>query len=145
VDRWIDSLLCRLDRSLGRWIGDRRQRFYDSRSNFPARLNRTLHDLGRTSTRSIPSQSLDLKSTLEIKGTCDMISKKQIRDQRLRFSIMMGYLRFNCELSSPDRWPGAFLPRTILFTPERGCGILPAVAGPPASGGCYEAMDEMSL
>jgi hypothetical protein len=36
-------------------------------------------------------------------------------------------------------------PHTILFTSERGGGILPAVAGPPASGGCYEIMDEMSL
>jgi hypothetical protein len=28
---------------------------------------------------------------------------------------------------------------------ERGYDILPAVAGPLASGGCCEAMDEMSL
>jgi hypothetical protein len=39
----------------------------------------------------------------------------------------------------------AVSPRTIMFTLERGCGILPAVAGPPASGGCCKAMDEMSL
>jgi hypothetical protein len=58
---------------------------------------------------------------------------------------MMGYLRFNHERSSPDRRPGPFLTRMILFTLERGCGILPAVAGPPTSGGCCEAMDEMSL
>ena len=38
VDHWIDSLQCRLDRSLGRWIRDRRQRFYDSRSNFPRQI-----------------------------------------------------------------------------------------------------------
>jgi hypothetical protein len=38
VDRWIDSLWCRLDRSLGRWIGDRRQIFYDSRLNFPGQI-----------------------------------------------------------------------------------------------------------
>jgi hypothetical protein len=54
-------------------------------------------------------------------------------------------LRFNHERSSPDRWPGQFLPRTILFTPERGYDILPTVAGPPTSGGCCEAMDEMRL
>jgi hypothetical protein len=57
----------------------------------------------------------------------------------------MGYLRFNRERSLLNRWPGSFLPRTILFTPERGCGILPALAGPPTSGGCCEAIDEMSL
>jgi hypothetical protein len=33
----------------------------------------------------------------------------------------------------------------IMFTPEQGYGILPVVAAPPASGGCCEAMDEMSL
>jgi hypothetical protein len=38
VDRWIDSLRWILDRSLGRWIEDRRQRFYDSRSNFPRQI-----------------------------------------------------------------------------------------------------------
>ena len=38
-----------------------------------------------------------------------------------------------------------FLPSTILFMPEWGYDILPAVAGPPTSGGCCEAMDEMSL
>jgi hypothetical protein len=37
VDRWIDSLLCRLDRSLGRWIGER-QRFYDRWLNFPRQI-----------------------------------------------------------------------------------------------------------
>jgi hypothetical protein len=36
-------------------------------------------------------------------------------------------------------------PHMILFTLERGYGILPVVAGPPASGGCCEAMDDMSL
>jgi hypothetical protein len=57
----------------------------------------------------------------------------------------MEYLRFNRDRSSPDQRPGPFLPRTILFTPERGWDILLAVAGPPASGGCCEAMDDMSL
>ncbi|PWZ29699.1 hypothetical protein Zm00014a_029968 [Zea mays] len=57
----------------------------------------------------------------------------------------MEYLRFNRERSSPDRRLGSFLPRTILFTPERGCGILLAVAGPPVSSGCWDAVDEMSL
>jgi hypothetical protein len=57
----------------------------------------------------------------------------------------MGYLRFNGERSSPDRRLGPFLPRTIMFTLEQGCDILLAVAGPLASGGCCEAMDEMSL
>jgi hypothetical protein len=33
----------------------------------------------------------------------------------------------------------------ILFTPKRGYDILPAVAGPPASGVYYETMDEMNL
>jgi hypothetical protein len=33
----------------------------------------------------------------------------------------------------------------ILFTLERGYDILPAMAGPPASGSCCETMDEMSL
>jgi hypothetical protein len=72
-------------------------------------------------------------------------SRPTIRNQWLRFSIMMGYFRFHHKRSSPDRRPGPFLPRTILFMSERGCGILPAVAGPPGSGGCCEAMDEMSL
>jgi hypothetical protein len=57
----------------------------------------------------------------------------------------MGYLRFNHERSSLDQRPGPFLPCMILFTLELGCGILPMVAGPQASGGCCEAMDEMSL
>jgi hypothetical protein len=57
----------------------------------------------------------------------------------------MWYLRFNRECSSPDRQPGPFLPRTIMFTPEQGCDILPAVPGPPTSGVCCEAMDGMSL
>jgi hypothetical protein len=38
VDRWIDILRCRLDRSLDRWIEDRRQRFYDIKSNFPLQI-----------------------------------------------------------------------------------------------------------
>jgi hypothetical protein len=46
----------------------------------------------------------------------------------------MGYLRFNRERSSLGRRPG-----------QRGRGILPAVAGSPASSGCCEAMDDMSL
>jgi hypothetical protein len=37
------------------------------------------------------------------------------------------------------------LPRTIMFMLEHGYGILPVVAGPPMSGGCCMAMDEMSL
>jgi hypothetical protein len=45
---------------------------------------------------------------------------QQIRDQQLRFSITMGYLRFYRERSSPDRRPGPFLPSTILFMPEQG-------------------------
>jgi hypothetical protein len=39
----------------------------------------------------------------------------------------------------------AVSPRTIMFTPEQGCDILPVVASPLARGGCCEAMDEMSL
>jgi hypothetical protein len=57
----------------------------------------------------------------------------------------MGYLRFNRERLSPDRWPGPFLPARSCSCWNGGCSILPTVAGPPASGGCYEAMDEMSL
>jgi hypothetical protein len=51
----------------------------------------------------------------------------------------MEHLRFNHDHSSPDQRPGPFLTRTILFTLERGCGILPVMVGPPASGGCCEA------
>jgi hypothetical protein len=82
---------------------------------------------------------------LEIKGSRDLISLgQQIRDQRLRFSITMGYLRFNRALITGSTARAVSLP-TILFTLEQGCGILLAVAGPPVSGGCCEAMDQMSL
>jgi hypothetical protein len=88
---------------------------------------------------------MDLKSTLEIKGPSDLISAYISEINDYDFFIMMGYLRFNRERSSPGRRPGSFLPRMILFTPEWGCDILPAVSGPPTSGGCCGAMDEMSL
>jgi hypothetical protein len=93
----------------------------------------------------ILSQWLDLKSMLEIKGSRDLISANRSELNGYDFFITIGYLRFNREHSSADWWPGPFLPHTILFTPERGCGILPAVVGPPASSECCEAIDEMSL
>jgi hypothetical protein len=84
---------------------------------------------------------------LEIKGSRDLISANisEINDYDFRSRWGTWDSIVNHERSSPDRQPGSFLPRTILFTLERGCGILPAVAGPPVSGGCFEAMDEMSL
>jgi hypothetical protein len=103
------------------------------------------HSLGRIGTRPIPSQLSDLKSMLEIKGSHDLISANRSEINDYVFLITMGYLRFNRERSSLDRQSRLFLPSTILFTPEWGCGILPVVAGPPVSDGCYEAMDEMSL
>jgi hypothetical protein len=81
---------------------------------------------------------------LEIKGSRNLISANRSQINATIFDHD-GYLRFNRDHSSLDRWPRPFLPRTILFRPERGCDILPAVAGPQASGGCCEAMDEMSL
>jgi hypothetical protein len=50
------------------------------------RLNRMAHDLGRIGTRPIPSQLSDLKSTLKIKGSRDLISsnKFEINDYDLR-------------------------------------------------------------
>jgi hypothetical protein len=73
------------------------------------------------------------------------MAHKIVRSIILSLYAFLGITRFNCKLSSPHRWPWPFLPRTILFTPERGYDILPAVAGPPVSGGYYDAMDEMSL
>jgi hypothetical protein len=61
------------------------------------------------------------------------------------FFITMGYLRLNRERLSPDRQLGPSLHRTIMFTLELDCGILPTVTGPPSSGGCCKAMDEISL
>jgi hypothetical protein len=139
VDRWINSLWCRLDRSLGRWIGDWRQRFYDTRLNFPRQIE---------SDGPWPRPNRYATDSITVGGSKNQRSRLKdptIWSRPTRLSITMKYLRFNRERSSPDRRLGPFLPRTILFTLERGCGILPAVAGPSASGGCYEAMDEMSL
>jgi hypothetical protein len=144
VDRWIDSLRCRLNRSLGRWIGDRWQIFDDSRSNFPARLNQTAHGLGRIGTRPIPSQLSDLKSTLEVKGSRDLISPTDLRSTSMIFNhdVVFDIQSWALITGSTARVVSS---RTILFMPKRGCGILPAVAGPPAIGGCCEAIEEMSL
>jgi hypothetical protein len=103
------------------------------------------HDLDQIGTRPLPSQPSDLKSTLEIKGSCDLISVNRFEINDYNFFITMGYLRVNREHSSPDQRPGSFIPRMILFTLEQGCGILPAMAGPPTSSGCCEDMDEMGL
>jgi hypothetical protein len=52
----------------------------------PARLNRTSYDLGQIGMRPIPSQPSDLKSTLEIKGSHDLISsnRSEINDYDFR-------------------------------------------------------------
>jgi hypothetical protein len=111
----------------------------------PTRLNRMAHDLGRIGTRPIPSQPLDLKSTLKIKGSHDLISTNKFEINGYDFLSRWGI--WDSIVSAHHRidGQGRFSPRTIMFTPERGCGILPAVVGPPASDGCCEDMDEMSL
>jgi hypothetical protein len=57
----------------------------------PARLNPTAHGLDRNSMRPIPSQPSDLKSTLEIKGSHDLMSANRFEingyDFRSRWGI----------------------------------------------------------
>jgi hypothetical protein len=134
VDHWIDSLRCRLDQSLSRWIRDRRQRFYDSRSNFPRQIESDgpWHRPNRyTSTRPIPSQQSDLKSTLEIKGSHDLISanRSEINDYDFRSwwgiwdSIVSAHHRIDGQsrfspARSCSRWNGAVVscPRWLLWS-----------------------------
>jgi hypothetical protein len=70
---------------------------------------------------------------LEIKGSRDLISPIDPRSTATIFDHD-GVFEIQSWALITGRWPG-----------QRGCGILPVVVGSPASGGWWEAMDDMSL
>jgi hypothetical protein len=92
----------------------------------PATLNRTAHGLSRIGTRPIPSQSSDLKSTLEIKGSRDLISANRSKINSYYFlsrwgiwdSIMSAYHRIDDQGRFSHAWSSSHWNRAAASCPR---------------------------